>query len=63
MVTGTLHNCKMTLGEIVFPVYIATGFICAFPDAWTEELLPAHAKLTFTFPAIDPQIEVLNQMI
>lgn len=53
----------MTLGEIVFPVYIATGFICAFPDAWTEELLPAHAKLTFTFPAIDPQIEVLNQMI
>ena len=51
MVIGTLYSCNVTLGEIMFPVYIEAGFVCACPCAQTCKLLPAHSKPVFTFSA------------
>lgn len=61
MVIGTLYSCcNVTLGEIMFPFYIAAGFVRACLDRQT---FTCSFQANLYFLAIDPQTEVLNQMI
>ena len=44
MVTGTLYSCDVTLGEVMLPVYVAAGCVCAC-------LMPRHANFYLPVPS------------
>ena len=44
MVTGTLYSCDVTLGEVMLPVYVAAGSVCAC-------LMHRHANFYLPIPS------------